>query len=123
MVKYYCENLCRRLFYLLPGTRGKEKKMYKRFVNSLYVLNILFQAFFTLLVPVGLGALVAYLLTTFTDVGGWIWAVLLILGVFSGLYSMIKYILTAMAALERLEKEQNARATSQKAGKSDDDEE
>lgn len=122
MVKYYCENLCRRFFYLLAGTRGKEKKMYKRFVNSLYVLNILFQAFFTLLVPVGLGALVAYLLTTFTDVGGWIWAVLLILGVFSGLYSMIKYILTAMAALERLEKERNARATSQKAGKSDDEE-
>lgn len=110
------------MFYLLAGTRGKEKKMYKRFVNSLYVLNILFQAFFTLLVPVGLGALVAYLLTTFTDVGGWIWAVLLILGVFSGLYSMIKYILTAMAALERLEKEQNARTTSQKAGKSDDEE-
>ena len=122
MVKYYCENLCRRLFYLLAGTRGKEKKMYKRFVNSLYVLNILFQAFFTLLVPVGLGALVAYLLTTLANVGGWIWAVLLILGVFSGLYSMIKYILTAMAALERLEKEQNSRANPKKAGKSDDEE-
>ena len=110
------------MFSLPVGIGGKEMEMYKRFVNSLYVLNILFQAFFTLLVPVGLGALGAYILTTLAGVGGWIWAVLLILGVFSGLYSMIKYILTAMAALERLEKEQNSRATSQKAGKSDDEE-
>ena len=95
--------------------------MYKRFVNSLYVLNILFQAIFTMLVPIGLGALIAYLLTAHAGVGGWIWALLLILGVFTGLYSMIKYILTAMAALERLEKEQEERSANLKTGKSDDE--
>lgn len=96
--------------------------MYKRFVNSLYVLNILFQAIFTMLVPVGLGALGAYLLTTLAGVGGWIWAVLIILGVFTGIYSMIKYVLVAMAALERLERGQTERSAAQKAGKSDDEE-
>ena len=94
--------------------------MYRRFVNSLYVLNILFQAIFTLLTPVGLGALVAYILTEFADVGGWIWALLLVLGVLTGLYSMIKYILAAMDGLDRLEKEQAERIASQKAGKSDE---
>ena len=99
------------------ATPGKEIDMYKRLVSSLYVLNIIFQAFFTLLFPVGLGALVAYLLTKHVGVGSWIWVVLLIFGVFSGLWSMVKFVLSAMAAIERLEKGQNERKNAENTGK------
>ncbi|MBO5101905.1 MAG: hypothetical protein J6C39_05170 [Clostridia bacterium] len=83
--------------------------MYKGLVGALYVLNIVFQAFLTLLTPIGLGVLLSWLLVTYAGVGGWIYAVLVILGVISGLISMVKFVLTASAGYERLEKEQNRR--------------
>lgn len=88
--------------------------MYRRFINAMYVLNILFQAIFDLLVPIGLGVLGAFLLTKYTEIGGWIWAVLPVLGTFTGLYSMIKFILSAMAGLQRLENEQKQNAQTRK---------
>lgn len=75
----------------------------------MYVMNILFQAIFTLASPIGVGVLVSYLLTEYASAPGWIWAVLLIVGVFLGLYSMVKFILTAMNNLDKLEKEQEKR--------------
>lgn len=79
--------------------------MYKRFVNALYVLNILFQSLYTLALPIGVGALVSYLLTEYTSCPKWIWAVLLMLGVFCGLFSMIKFLLTSIKNFELLEKQ------------------
>ena len=54
--------------------------MYKKLIRAMESLNILFQALYTLALPVGLGAIVSYLLTKYTSVDGWIWAVLLTLG-------------------------------------------
>lgn len=85
--------------------------MYKRFVSALYALNIVFQGFYTLALPIGIGALASYLLVKFANAPGWIWAVLLILGAFCGLFSMIKYLISAMNNLERLEKERDERKT------------
>jgi hypothetical protein len=48
---------------------------------------------------------------------GWIYAVLIILGVAVGFYSMIRFLLTALAGLERLEKEQEERARKRKKEK------
>ena len=86
--------------------------MYKKLVSALYVLNILSQAIVTLLIPIGFGALLSYLLTKFTSIGPWIWAVLITLGAISGSISMIKFVLSAMAGLERLEKEHNTKEKS-----------
>ncbi len=86
--------------------------MYKGLVGALYVLNIVFQAFLTLCVPIGLGVLISWLLVTYLGVGGWIYAVLVILGVLSGLISMVKFVLAASEGYERLEKEQNERKKS-----------
>lgn len=83
--------------------------MYKRFVNSLYLLNIIFQSFLNLLTPIGIGLLISYLLTSYAGAPSWIWALFTVLGVFAGLISMVKFILSATAALDRLEKEQNER--------------
>ena len=86
--------------------------MYKKLVSALYVLNILSQAIITLLIPIGFGALLSFLLTKYTSIGPWIWAVLITLGAISGSVSMIKFILSAMSGLERLEKEHNTKEKS-----------
>ncbi len=90
--------------------------MYKKLVSSLYVLNIVSQAIFTLAFPIGLGVLISYLLTRFAGAPSWIWAALVVFGALSGLYSMIKFILSAMAGLERLEKEHNTKEKKEKSG-------
>ena len=91
--------------------------MYKGLVNALYLMNIIFQSFFNLLTPIGIGLLVSYLLTSYTGAPAWTWALLTVFGVIVGLFSMIKFILSAMAALDRLEKEQKERAALKKAEK------
>ncbi len=81
------------------------------FMNAMQALNIIIQAFFNLLTPIGLSVLFAWLLSEKAGVGGWIYAVLILLGVLVGFYSMIRFILSAMASLERLEKAQKQKKT------------
>lgn len=83
--------------------------MYKKIFNAFHVLNILFQALYTLALPIGIGALISFLLTKYAGAPGWVWAVLLVLGVFVGFYSMIRFILTAAKNLEKIEEGQKAR--------------
>lgn len=85
------------------------KKGYVRFVNSLYALNIAFQAIFSLAAPIGIGVLVSYLLVKFASAPEWIYAPLILLGAFSGLVSMVKFVITATDGLQRLENEQNSK--------------
>lgn len=79
--------------------------MYKKFITPLYIFNIVLQSFFNLLTPPLILGFIAWLLNTRAEVGEWIYVVLIMIGVFTGLYSMIAFILNAMRALERLEKE------------------
>jgi len=83
--------------------------MYKKFISAFQMLNILFQALYCLVLPIGIGALFSFLVTKFLNAPKWIWAILLTLGVFSGLYSMIKYILSATRALENLDRGRDRR--------------
>lgn len=87
------------------GQTKAGEDMHKKIFSALELLNILFQAFYTLALPIGIGALASFLLTKFLYAPSWIWAVLLILGVLIGLYSMIKYILTATAGIDRRDKQ------------------
>ena len=75
----------------------------------MYVLNIVFQAFFCLALPIGLGLLISWLLTEYVGAPGWIFAPAVIISAVCGIISMIKFIITSMAGLERLEKERNSR--------------
>ena len=84
---------------------NQESIMYKKLVSTLYALNILSQAIFTLLTPIGFGALVSFLLTTYLGVKPWIWAVLIPIGAISGIFSMIKFVLSAMSTLNALDKQ------------------
>ena len=88
--------------------------MYKRFISAFQMLNILFQALYCLVLPMGIGALISFLLTKFLCAPKWIWAILLTLGVFSGLYSMVKYLLSATRALENLDRGRDERKNEEK---------
>ena len=82
--------------------------MYRKIVSATYVINIIFQAFLTLLMPAGLCFLVSWLLVSYAGAPTWLYAPLLIVGVMLGLFSMVKFVISAMSALERLEAESQA---------------
>ncbi len=78
----------------------------KNFMNAMYALNIIIQAFISLLTPVGLGLFLGWLLTAKLSAPDWSYVVLILLGVGAGLISMVRFLLSALAGLERLEAEQ-----------------
>lgn len=80
-------------------------KMYRKFLTAVFGFHYVVQAIFTLLTPMALMALLAWFLTAKLHVGSWIWAVLLILGTFAGLISMIRYLVAVSKAEEQREKE------------------
>ena len=82
-------------------------KGYGKIISPLYIINIVFQAFISLISPAAIMLLIAWLLDTRTSVGGWIYAVLITVGVITGFISMVNFILRGMAALEALEKQHN----------------
>ena len=88
--------------------------MYRKIISATYVLNIIFQSFFNLAFPIGLGILFSWLLVEKAAAPGWIYAPLVIIG-FS---SMIRFILSAMRALEQLEAQSN-RADERKGNSND----
>ena len=81
------------------------KKSYKKLITPIYVINIVFQAILSLLSPVAVMFLLAWLLVTKLAAGGWVYVVFIMLGVFAGLYSMVVFILNASRALEAIEKQ------------------
>ena len=84
----------------------------KKLVNAMYVLNIISQAIFDLALPIGFGVLGSWLLVKYASAPGWIYAPLVVLGALIGFYTMVKFVVSAMAALERLENEQNSNKAS-----------
>ena len=81
--------------------------MHRKFFNAIYALNMFFQGFFSLATPIALAVLLSWLLVEKAGSPPWLYAPLVILGVFSGFYSMVKFIIAAGNSLERLEREQN----------------
>ena len=79
----------------------------KRFMNAMYAMNIILQAFWSLLFPIGAGVFFGWLLTEKAGLGDYVFVILILLGVFVGLISMVRFLISALAGLERLEKEQN----------------
>ena len=84
---------------------GAMKGRYGRFLSPIYIMNIIFQAFLSLISPAAVMLFAALLLDKYTEVGGWIYAVLITVGVLMGFISMIKFVLRGMAALEAIEKQ------------------
>lgn len=90
------------------------KNAYQKFISPLYVINIAFQAVITLLSPIVIMFLFAYLLTKYASVGNWIYVVFMTLGVLSGLYSMVVFIMRSSKALEAIERQNSAKEENKK---------
>lgn len=80
--------------------------MHRRFFNAMYVFNIVIQSIISLVSPIAVGILAAWLLTEKAGADSWIYVVLIILGVISGLFSMVRFTISSMAGIQRLENEQ-----------------
>ena len=79
--------------------------MHKKFITPAYLINIIAQALFGLLLPIGASLLLSWALVTYLSVGGFIYAILVPLGAVFGLYTMISFIVRASAALETVERQ------------------
>ena len=89
--------------------------MKSKFFGALYALNIIAQALFNLAFPAALFFGISWLLIKNVGAPEWIYAIAIPLGVLIGFYSMIKFVLSATAALSRLE-EQNEKSKKNKSG-------
>lgn len=78
----------------------------KRTYSAVYIINIVFQSIFTLLMYIGGSLLVSWLLVEKLSAPSLVYPIIILLGVMSGLVSMIRFILSAMRALDSLEKAQ-----------------
>ena len=79
--------------------------MYKKFITPVYIINMVMQALFSLIAPIGLMLGLAYLLVTYAEWPTWVYVVFIMLGVLSGLYSMVSFIITASRSLEAIERQ------------------
>ena len=83
--------------------------MNNKLFGLLYAINIISQAIFTLLVPTALTFGLAWLLVSRAGAPRWLFAILIPIGVIAGLISMVRFVITATANLERLEKQKRKR--------------
>ena len=83
--------------------------MYKNFVGALYVMNIVFQCILTLITPAVFMLLASWLLVSKLGAPRWLYAILITVGFISGIFSMIKFAISASEGLERLEKERKSK--------------
>lgn len=74
---------------------------------------MLIQAVFSLICPPALLTLVANRLCALCGVGEWIYVPLILVGIFSGLYSMIRYLLSASVHIHALEEQEKKKKASQ----------
>lgn len=96
----------------LTRTRAKGDLHVRETYSAVYVINIVFQAIFTLLWNIGLALLVGWALVRWASLPEWIYVPLIVAGVISGFFSMIKFILSAMKSLDRIEEERRQKIKS-----------
>ncbi len=78
-------------------------------ISFVYVLNIIFQALFSLIFSIALMFGLGYLAVDVWGAPDWLYIPLILIGVGTGLVSMVKFILAAMQGLDRLEREREKR--------------
>lgn len=79
--------------------------MQNKFFSIMYAVNIISQAVFSLITPAALMFCIAWLFVKKAAAPEWLYAVLIPIGIIAGLVSMVKFVLSATSALERLERQ------------------
>jgi len=77
--------------------------MKSKLFSVLYAMNIVMQALFDLAAPAALLFFISWLFVKRVGAPEWIYAITIPVGILIGLYSMVRFIITATAALTRLE--------------------
>ena len=77
--------------------------------SAIYIVNVVFQSVITLLMHIGGGMLLAWLLVEKCGLPSWLYAITILIGVLPGFFSMIKFILSTMNALNHIEKNQKSK--------------
>ena len=78
--------------------------MYKEAITAMHILNIVFQSIFNLIWQIALMLLLAYLSVRYLSWPTWVYAPFTVFGALTGIYSMIKFILSAQRTLDSIEK-------------------
>ena len=89
--------------------------------GAFYVINIVAQAIFTLLWNIGLALLISWGAVAWLSAPEWIYVPLILIGVLTGLVSMVRFILAAMKSLDRLDEERRAKMKNKRNGNSQKD--
>ncbi len=87
---------------------------YGKFVDSLYIINTLIQSLFSLAFPMLCGLGGGWLLVEKCGAPRFLYPLLITLGAIIGLYSMIRFIIGTMAAVENLEAERKKKEQEEK---------
>lgn len=95
--------------------------MYKKAFSAMQLVNIVIQGFISLLFPIGLGILFSWLSVEKWGAPSWLWVVLTVSGALIGIVSMIRFILSACHAYERLEEERRKKAAEEGDGQNSKD--
>ena len=66
-------------------------------------MNVIFQSFFNLIFPAALAFGIGYLLVWKLSFPQWIYVPLIIVGVFLGLFSMVKFLIYTLKTFEKIE--------------------
>lgn len=85
----------------------------KNAYSTVYVMNIAFQSIFTLLWQIAASFFVSWALVEWASAPDWIYVPIIIAGVVIGFVSMIRFILSAMNSLDRIEAERRAKIKGQ----------
>ena len=78
-------------------------------ISFIYVMNVIMQSIFSLLFNVAVYFGIGYLLTSVFGADTWVYIPLILVGFIIGIISMIRFIISAMAGIERLENERNGK--------------
>ena len=79
--------------------------MKNKLFGTMYAINIIAQSIFSLITPAALMFFITWMLVARASAPEWLYAVLIPIGIIAGLVSMVKFVLSATSALERLEKQ------------------
>lgn len=77
----------------------------KKIVREIYYLEMAVQSFVNLALPIGIFAFLSWLLVEKKGAPAWVYAPLILFGTFVGLFSMVKFLLSASRQIGALEKQ------------------
>ena len=79
--------------------------MYRGAFSIIQLINMIAHSFFTLLFNIALGLGIGWLAVEKWGAPSWVYIPFILLGVITGFYSMISFLLSATRSFERLERE------------------